>query len=247
VGLDNISVAGAAKRGIAVVFPHAANASSVAEYAIGVALALMRGLCSHDRAVRAGGWDRTSGRELRDRTWGTLGAGATGLATARLAREFGMRVVAYDPYKDPNDPDLLVAGVRLVELRALCAESDVVSVHLPSTPETSGLVDRELLRLMRPETILISVGRGNVIDEEALVDALAGGAIAGAALDVRSAEPPTVGRLEELQNVLLTPHVAGITEESQERITKALADDIRAVLSGGTPRFAVVGAPGLSQ
>lgn len=243
VGLDNINLAAANERGVVVVSPRGANARSVAEYTIGAALALMRGLVPHDHAVRAGRWDRHAGRELAGRTWGVLGAGATGLAVARHAREFEMRVLAYDPYVDSDHPDFIAAGVKLAPLDTVCASADVVSIHLPATPETIGLVDQRLLKLLGSGAIVINVGRGEVIDEHVLTDFLERGELAGAALDVRATEPPTVGRLERLHNVLLTPHIAGITEESQARIVAALVDDIRSVLAGGEASFAVNDTP----
>ncbi|MPZ82799.1 MAG: phosphoglycerate dehydrogenase [Actinophytocola sp.] len=234
VGLDNIDVAAADAAGVVVVSPRGENAQSVAEYAVGTVLALVRDLVGHDRAVRAGRWDRHFGRELHGRTWGLLGAGATGMAVARLARGFGMTVLAYDPYVTRADD-----AVRLAPLEEVVAGSDVVSIHLPATEETVGLVGAGLLARMRPGAVLVNVGRGEVVDEHALADALEHGALAGAALDVRTAEPPTLGRLERLDNVLLTPHIAGLTEQSQARIMRALADDVRAVLSGGRAANAV--------
>ncbi|AYY13173.1 phosphoglycerate dehydrogenase [Actinobacteria bacterium YIM 96077] len=239
VGLENIDVQAADERGVVVVSPRGANSRSVAEYTIGSALALLRGLLPHDRAVRDGAWNRHPGRELSGRTWGILGAGSTGLAVARLARGFGMPVTGYDPYVDDDDPQLAASGVRLVSLDALCREADVISVHLPGGPETSGLVDRRLMKLMGSETILINVGRGEVVDEEALAEALENGDLAGAALDVRASEPPVPAALERLDNTLLTPHIAGITEESQDRIVHALVADIRAVLAGDEAAHAV--------
>ena len=239
VGLDNIDVAAADERGIVVVSPKGANARSVAEHALGAALALMRGLLTHDRVVREGRWDRHPGRELDGRIWGILGAGATGLAVAKLARCLGMSVIAYDPYVDSSSRGLIDAGVQLRELDEVCAAADVLSVHLPATPATTGLIGARVLALMRPETVLINVGRGEVVDEEALADALEHRRIFRAALDVRATEPPLRGRLERLDSVLLTPHIAGITEESQSRIMQAIADDVRAVLRGGEAVHAV--------
>lgn len=239
VGLDNIDVAAASERGVLVVAPLGANAVSVAEHTIGLALALLRDVVSHDRAVRAGRWERRAGRELREKTWGVLGAGATGLAVARLARAFGMSVLGYDPYVAPKAGDLAAAGVRLDSLDRVCANSDVLSIHLPATPETTGMIGHRTLALMRPDAIVINVGRGEVVDEVALADALESGRLAGAALDVRGVEPPALGRLEHLDQVVLTPHVAGITAESQERILSILAAEVRAVLSRERPHYAV--------
>ena len=239
VGLDNIDVDAADDLGVVVSAPLGANAVSVAEHALGLALALARRVVPLDRDCRAGGWSRTPGRELSGRTWGLLGAGATGRACARLARGLGMTVIAHDPHLSPAHPELAELDIRLVGLEEVAAGSDVLSCHLPSTEATRGLIGAALLARMRPDALLISVGRGDVVDEEALADALEGGRLGGAGLDVRAAEPPSPGRLERLDSVVLTPHVAGITAESQRRILEVLAGDIRAVCGGGEARHAV--------
>jgi len=239
VGLDNIDVDAADDLGVVVSAPLGANAVSVAEHALGLALALARRVVPLDRDCRAGGWSRTPGRELAGRTWGLLGAGATGRACARLARGLGMTVIGHDPHLSAAHPELAELGIRLVGLDEVAAGSDVLSCHLPSTESTRGLIDAAFLARMRPDALLISVGRGDVVDEEALADALEGGRLGGAGLDVRAAEPPSPGRLERLDSVVLTPHVAGITAESQRRILEVLAGDIRAVCGGGEARHAV--------
>ncbi|AXK37024.1 phosphoglycerate dehydrogenase [Streptomyces armeniacus] len=239
VGLDNIDVAAADARGVVVVAALGANATSVAEYTLGAALALARRTVPLDRRTRAGGWERDPVRELSGGTWGLLGLGATGLAVARAARALDMRVVAYDPYVRDDDPRLAEYGVRLAALDDTAAAADVLSVHLPATPATRGMVGARLLSLLPPGALLVSAGRGAAVDEEALADALAGGRLGGAALDVRAVEPPSRGRLEDLDNVLLTPHVAGITEQSQRRIARILAEDIERVLTGGAAAHAV--------
>lgn len=239
VGLDNIDVTAADELGVVVVAPLGANAVSVAEHSLGLALALSRKIAVLDRATRAGGWDRLPGRELAGRTWGVLGAGATGRACARLARALGMEVLAYDPYVPADHPEMVELGLRLVSLEELAAAGDVVSCHLPATPDTRGLLDATFFAAMRPDALLVNVGRGEVVDEDALVAALIAGELGGAGLDVRSSEPPKPGGLEVLDNVVLTPHVAGITAESQHRILEILAADTRSVLTGGTAANAV--------
>lgn len=239
VGLDNIDVAAADELGVVVVAPMGANAVSVAEHALGLALALARGLVPLDRQTRDGGWTRVPGRELTGGCWGVLGAGATGRATARLARGLGMRLAAYDPYVSPQDDELASLGVRLMGLQDVARQADVISCHLPATPETLGVLDAAFFAAMRPGSFFVNVGRGEVVNEDALVEALTSGRLGGAALDVRATEPPVPGRLEDLRNVLLTPHVAGITAESQHRILHVLATDISAVLSGGEAKHAV--------
>lgn len=232
VGLDNIDVEAARELGIEVVAPLGANATSVAEHTLGLALALARHTLELDRSVRAGQWSRTPGRELSGRTWGTLSAGATARRTLELARGLGMKTVAHDPYIDPADARLVATGCRLLPLEEVLAQADVLSVHLPATSRTTGMLDAALLARMPRHALLINTGRGEVVDEAALADALGDGRLAGAALDVRETEPPRPGRLEQLPNLVLTPHVAGVTADSQRRIAELLSEDIEAVLSG---------------
>lgn len=239
VGLDNIDVAAAAELGVSVVVPTGVNAASVAEHALGLALAVARNTVAGDGGVKAGRWERRAGRELSGGTWGLLSAGATARATARLAKAIGMRVVAYDPYVDPAHPELRELGVRLLPLFDVVAAADVLSVHLPATPDTEGLVDAELLAHAKPGQILVNVGRGEVLDEDAVADAIESGRLAGAGLDVRRIEPPTPGRIDTLPGVVLTPHVAGITRQSQERIAGILCAELDVVLDGGTSAYAV--------
>ncbi|WP_031470063.1 NAD(P)-dependent oxidoreductase, partial [Sciscionella sediminilitoris] len=209
VGLDNIDLTAAEATATVVTVPLGANAVSVAEHALGLAIALARGTVRLDTETRNGSWNRTPGTELCGGVWGLLGAGATARACGRLAAALGMRVLAYDPYIDREHPGL--RDITLAPLTEVAAESDVLSCHLPATGETSGLVDSGLLATMRPGALLINLGRGEVFDERALADALESGTIGGAALDVRATEPPSAGRLESAPNTILTPHIAGIT------------------------------------
>jgi D-3-phosphoglycerate dehydrogenase/(S)-sulfolactate dehydrogenase len=155
-----------------------------------------------------------------------------------------MRVVAYDPYVPADHPEVEELGIEMLPLERTVAEADVLSVHLPATPETVRLVDAGLLARFKQDAILVSVGRGEVIDEQALADALESGRLGGAGLDVRADEPPLPGRLERLPGVVRTPHVAGITAQSQARIAQLLCDDIDAVLDGREAAHAVVGGRG---
>jgi len=239
VGLDNLDLAAADNAGVVVVAALGANAVSVAEHTLALALAVARRIVSLDAATRNGGWDRGPGTELAGGTWGLLSAGATARATGRLAKALGMTVLAHDPYVDPAHPELVELGVRLTGLEELVGRSDVLSVHLPATPDTRGLISADLLARTKPHLILINCGRGEVVDEEALADALESGRIAGAGLDVRAVEPPVPGRLEALPSVVLTPHIAGITGAAQRRIAEVLCADIRAVLGGTEARHAV--------
>ncbi|GAB3056574.1 hypothetical protein GCM10027053_17400 [Intrasporangium mesophilum] len=238
VGLDNIDVGAADERGVVVVAPLGANAVSVGEHAVGLAIAVARDLVAQDQQTRAGKWVRTPGHELAGGTWGMLGAGATAKAAARIAGALGMTLIAHDPHVDAADPDLAALGIRLVDLAELRAASDVLSCHLPATDETIGLVDAAFLADLKPTAIFVNVGRGEVVDEPALADALEAGSIRGAALDVRAEEPPQPGRLEGLPNLVLTPHIAGITVESQRAIMERLAADLGKVLTGGVSDLA---------
>lgn len=238
-GLDNIDVEAADLAGVVVVAARGANAQSVAEHTLALALALARGVVDHDRTTRLGQWNRTSGVELAGRTWGLLGAGATGRAVGRLVLCVASRVLGYDTTVEPGDPQIVDSGIELVSLGRLLEESDVISIHVPATAQTRNLVDADFVRRMRRHAFLINVGRGEVVNEAALVEALRSGQIAGAALDVRATEPPSLGVLETLDNVVLTPHVAGITDEAQERVIGMLASDLKALFDGGVAVNAV--------
>jgi D-3-phosphoglycerate dehydrogenase/(S)-sulfolactate dehydrogenase len=241
VGLDNIDLRSADDLGVVVVAPLGANAQSVAEHTLALALALAKDVVGNDARVRSGAWDRRYGTELAGKTWGVVGLGATGRALSALASALGMRVVGYDPVVAPGTP--LPAGVdaRADGLVELVSSADVVSLHLPLTNETTRMVDAGFLSAMKPGSYLINVSRGGLIDEEALADSLEAGHLGGAGLDVRVSEPPTAGRLEACDRVVLSPHVAGLTNESQEAISAALASDIAAVLDG-MPASNAVGA-----
>jgi D-3-phosphoglycerate dehydrogenase / 2-oxoglutarate reductase len=190
-----------------------------------------------DRGVRAGEWDRRPGRELHGATWGVLGAGATGSATASRARAIGMQVVAHDP--GVPDAALRALGVEPVGLDELARRSDVLSVHVPGGPQTHHLVDGRLLGLLPPGAYVLNLARGGVVDEDAVLAALESGRIGGAALDVRPAEPPVPGPLERRDDVVLTAHVGGLTAAAEERIVRALVDDLLALLAGAPARHAV--------
>lgn len=238
VGLDNVDLGAADDLGVVVVSPRGANARSVAELALALALALARDVPAHDRAVRAGRWERSQGIELAGRCWGVVGLGATGRATACLARAVGMDVVGFDPYL-ASSADLEEVGERVQRLRGLLARADVVSLHVPLTPETAGMVGETFLAALKPGALLVNVGRGGLVDERALLGALESGRLGGAGLDLRAEEPPLPGRLEAHPRVVSTPHVAGLTVEAQERISSVLAADIEAVLGGGSASSAV--------
>jgi D-3-phosphoglycerate dehydrogenase/(S)-sulfolactate dehydrogenase len=233
VGLDNIDIKAADEAGVVVVAGLGANAVSVGELTLGLALALLRNVPGHDVATRDGGWVRTPGRELSGLTWGLLGCGATGLATAKLLQGFSCSVIGYDPYAKN------LSNIELTTFEDVLKRSDVVSIHMPSTAETNGSINAASIALMKPDAIIVNVGRGEVIDEADLMAALKAKTIAGAALDVRAQEPPVKGQMEEIPNLILTPHVAGITKESQLRINQILTSNIELVLNSKPATHAV--------
>jgi D-3-phosphoglycerate dehydrogenase/(S)-sulfolactate dehydrogenase len=233
VGLDNIDIKAADAEGVVVVAGLGANAVSVGELTLGLALSLLRNIPGHDQVTREGNWIRTPGRELSGLTWGLLGCGATGLATAKLLQGFECKMIGFDPYaKNLN-------GIELKSFEEVLKESDVISIHMPSTPETNGSINSTTLKLMKPDAVLVNVGRGEVINEADLIEALKSKVIAGAALDVRAQEPPVKAEMEEITNLILTPHVAGITKESQLRINEILASNIAKVLKSEPATHAV--------
>jgi D-3-phosphoglycerate dehydrogenase / 2-oxoglutarate reductase len=233
VGLDNIDIKAADAAGVVVVAGLGANAVSVGELTLGLALALLRNVPGHDVATREGGWVRTPGRELSGLTWGLLGCGATGLATAKLLQGFGCPVIGYDPYAKN------LSGVELTTFEDVLKRSDVVSIHMPSTAETNGSINAATLALMKKDAVIVNVGRGEVINEADLMAALKAKTIAGAALDVRAQEPPVKGEMEQIANLILTPHVAGITKESQLRINQILVSNIELLLNSKPATHAV--------
>lgn len=227
VGLDNIDVDGCAARGIAVYPATGANDLSVAEYVITAALVLLRGAWLSSAAVAAGAWPRQKliGRELAGRTMGLVGLGGIAREVAWRARSFGMEVAAYDPLLDAANPAWQLA--RNVSLDGLFDISDVISLHVPLTATTRHMIGAAQFAAMKDDAVLINASRGGVVDEEALARALRDGKIGGAALDVFEEEPLTAeagARFADLPNLILTPHIAGVTEESNARVSELIAD-----------------------
>jgi len=233
VGLDNIDIKAADELGVVVSAALGINAVAVAELTLGLALALARSIVDRDKSTRAGNWNRAAGTEISGKTWGLLGFGATGKAVAKLLSGFNCEVIAYDPFVKSAD------NAKLLSLDEVIAKSDLLSIHLPATKETTGLINRELLAKMKPSAILVNVGRGEVINERDLEAALNEKLIAAAALDVRASEPPKDDLFRGLSNVILTPHIAGITNESQAAINRVLVSEIEAALTGAPQQYAV--------
>ena len=241
VGLDNNDIKAADAAGVVVDAGLGANAVSVGELTLGLALSVLRNIPTHDVATRDGKWIRTPGRELSGLTWGLLGCGATGMATARLIQGFNCKVLGYDPFVKADDPRLPGLNMSMHSLEDVLKGADVISIHMPSTPQTNNTINSATLTLMKPSAILVNVGRGEVINEADLIAALKAKTISGAALDVRAQEPPVVGEMETLPNVILAPHVAGITSESQLRINEIPTANIELLLTG-KPAVNAVGA-----
>jgi D-3-phosphoglycerate dehydrogenase / 2-oxoglutarate reductase len=239
VGVDNVDVEAATRRGIVVANAPESNVVSAAEHTIGLLVALARNVPQAHAALKQGRWERSrwAGVELADKTLGVLGFGRIGQQVARRAAGLGMNVVAHDPF---------VARERFRELGAepvdtpeeLYAASDFVTIHLPLSPETRGAIGRQAFAGMRDGVRLVNAARGELVDEDALLDALRSGKVAAAALDVFAAEPYT-GPLLELDNVVVTPHLAASTAEAQDRAGVIVAEQVAAALQGGLVTNAV--------
>ena len=227
VGLDNIDTTACAARNIAVIPATGANALAVAEYVIGTAMLLLRTAYQSSDAVGEGTWPRgqlSNGREIAGKTLGLIGFGGIGRLTARLGRGLGMRVIAYDAQVPASSPLWGENGALCVTLDAVIAQADVLSLHVPLTPHTRNLMDAVQLARMKSDAILINTARGGVVDESAVAAALRAGTLGGAALDVFDVEPLGAGSpLAACPNLLLTPHVAGVTRESNVRVSTMIA------------------------
>lgn len=234
VGLDNIDMAACAERGIRVFPATGANSLSVVEYVIGTAMTLLRGAYFANAAMLAGEFPKTKliGREIAGKRMGLVGFGAIARDVARHSRALGMEVVAYDPYVAADDEAWAFA--ERSELDAVLGGADVISLHLPLTPQTRGLINADAIALMKPDAILVNAARGGVMDEAALVAALRAGRLGGAAIDVFEEEPLRDGAkiFADTPNLILTPHIAGNTVESNGRVSGLVAERVMAALEG---------------
>ena len=234
-GYDNIDVPAASRAGVVVSYSPEENAVSVAEHVFALLLALARKIPGADHSVKSGGWERKKyhGLELMGKTLGIWGLGKIGFRVALRAKAFGMRLLAYDAYLSATSLHVTESGAALVSIDHLLAEADFLSVHLPLTEETRGILNMQVFRKMKPSAFIINTSRGEVLIEEDLFQALKQGQLAGAALDVREKEPPsTASPLHGLDNVILTPHTAGLTYEAQEKVVDAVSEEVDRVLSG---------------
>nr|WP_246283444.1 phosphoglycerate dehydrogenase [Nocardioides perillae] len=232
VGLDNVDVKAATQAGVMVVNAPTSNIVSAAELAVALMLAAARNVSPAHAALKDGEWKRSkyTGTELYEKTVGIVGLGRIGVLVAQRLSAFGMQVIAYDPYVQAGRAAQM--GVRLVDLDTLLAESDFMSVHLPKTPETLGLIGDDELHKVKPSLVLVNAARGGIVDEGALYSALKEGRVAAAGLDVFAKEPCTDSPLFELENVVATPHLGASTDEAQEKAGIAVAKSVRLALSG---------------
>jgi (S)-sulfolactate dehydrogenase len=234
VGLDNIDVAACEARAIEVIPATGANAESVAEYVVTAALVLLRGAYFSTRAVEAGTWPRqtlSQGREAAGKVLGVVGFGSIGRLTARKAAALGMRIVGFDPMISRADPAWRMDGTEPMDLDNLLAASDVVSLHLPLTPVSRGLLGAARLARMKRDAVLINTARGGIVDEAVLAAMLREGRLGGAAIDVFEHEPLAAGSvLAGAPRLLLTPHIAGVTQEANERVSALIAERVAQAL-----------------
>ncbi len=233
VGLDNIDMEACRDHGVAVRPATGANAVAVAEYVIAALLVLLRGAFRATERVMAGEWPRTdlAGREAAGRTLGLVGFGGIAREVAARARALGMAIAAHDPYLGPEVPEWVEVAPRLDDL---VARADVLSVHVPLTDETRGLLDSTMLARLPDGAVVINTSRGGIVDEEALVGGLRSGRLGGAALDVFVSEPldaASGARFAGVPNLLLTPHIAGVTEESYRRVAATVVAAVREELA----------------
>jgi D-3-phosphoglycerate dehydrogenase / 2-oxoglutarate reductase len=232
VGLDNVDIKSATEAGVMVVNAPTSNIISAAELTIGHILSLARHIPAAHASLAAGEWKRSkyTGTELYEKTVGIIGLGRIGALIAARLQAFGMEVVAYDPYVTAARAQQL--GVRLATLDELLGESDFVTIHMPKTPETTGMIGTAQLKAMKKTAYVVNVARGGLIDEAALAAALKAGEIAGAGIDVFTSEPPTDDVLTSAPNIVVTPHLGASTDEAQEKAGVSVARSVRLALGG---------------
>ena len=232
IGLDNVDVPAATARGVMVVNAPQSNIVSAAEQAVALLLACARNLAPANASLKAGKWERTkwTGVEIADKTVGVVGLGRIGVLFAQRMSAFGVRLLAYDPYVQPARAAQI--GVRLVPLDELLRESDFVSIHLPKTPETVGLIGEKELASCKPGVRFVNAARGGLVDEHALAQAIKSGHVAGAGIDVFETEPCTDSPLFEFDSVIVTPHLGASTVEAQDKAGIAVARSVKLALEG---------------
>jgi D-3-phosphoglycerate dehydrogenase len=232
VGLDNVDVDAATARGVLVVNAPTSNIHSAAEHALALMLAAARQIAPADASLREHTWKRSSfsGTEIYGKTVGVVGLGRIGQLVAQRLAAFGTHILAYDPYVSAARAAQL--GIELVTLDELLSRSDFISVHLPKTPETAGLIGKEALAKAKPGVIIVNASRGGLVDEEALAEAVSSGHVRGAGLDVFASEPATDSPLFDLPQVVVTPHLGASTAEAQDRAGTDVAESVKLALAG---------------
>ena len=235
VGVDNIDIPAATARGIVVATAPSANDQAVADLTLGLLLAMLRRIPEANTSVKAGRWERFLGCGLSGKVMGILGLGRIGQGVARRARGFGVELIGADPFW-PEDVAREI-GIRRVELHELFAQADIISLHAPLTPETTGLVDKAAIASMKPGVWIVNTSRGKVVDEKAIYEALTSGKVAGYATDVFEGEPPVGSPLLALPNVITTPHMGTHTRESLRLMGDRVAEAVLRVFRGERPEF----------
>jgi len=239
VGYDAIDMQTANELGIAVTITPGTNEHSVAEQTMSLLLGVYRGFPGRDQEVRTGVWKRKPLRRLAGRTIGLVGLGRIGRAVAWRAQGLGLKVISHDPFAD--QAFAAQQNIPLVGLEELLGQSDIVSLHIPCTPETTDLINAQTLRMMRPGAVLINTARGGLVDEDALAAALRSGHLAGAGLDVFKVEPlPLTSPLLAVDNVLLAPHMGGLDEDSLDAMSRMSAECLAQLFQGKWPEGCVV-------
>lgn len=235
VGVDNVDVEAATKKGIMVVNAPESTSITVAEHTMGLMLSVARKIAIADKSTKEGKWEKKlfKGIELRGKTLGVIGMGRIGSQVVKRCKAFEMEAMAYDPYLPPEVAQKM--GVKLTDLDDVLEHADVITIHVPLTPETNHLISTEQFEIMKDNAIIINCARGGIIDEEALYDALKNNKIGGAALDVYEQEPPEDNKLMTLDNIVCTPHIAASTKEAQKGAAIIIADEIEDLYNGKTP------------
>ena len=236
VGVDNIDLDAATEKGIMVVNSPESTSVTVAEHTMGLILSMARKISIADKSVKEGKWEKKNfmGVELRNKTLGVIGMGRIGSQVVNRCKAFGMDAMAYDPYLPEEVAKQM--GVDLTDLDTVLKNSDFITIHVPLTPETKHSISTEQFEIMKDGAFIVNCARGGIIDEDALYDALVNNKIGGAALDVYEEEPPKDSKLFELDNIVLTPHIAASTKEAQRDAAIIVADEIIDLANGKNPR-----------
>ncbi|MDP7254453.1 MAG: hydroxyacid dehydrogenase [Planctomycetota bacterium] len=239
IGLDNVDISAANRAGVIVTYAPDQNTVSVAELTMGLVIALARDILNMDISTKAGGWQRNRfcNMEIYQKTLGIIGLGKIGFRVAMRAKAFGMRILVYDKYLSTDSFNYTESGAIACSLEEVLEQSDFVTIHVPLNDETRNYCDEAFFSRMKPAAFFLNQARGGLVDEDAIVRALKENRIAGAALDVRQKEPPGVDDLATMGNVILTPHMAGLTVECRERVCSVVCEDVARVLRGQEPIY----------